>query len=369
MFISLSCKQQAEEAQAEEAKAHGEVTFTAEQFARAGIVFGAAEEKLLSSDIPARGKLVLPPGRHAFATSIGKGVLQRILVTPGSRVSKGQALAYVYDPDMVVLQQEFLRTRARLAYLEKDFERQSKLRDRDANAMKTLEMAEADLLVARADHASFKARLLQAGLQAEGLNESNLQQEVAVRAPITGKIETIMASIGQHLDCQQPVFELVNTDLLYIELSIFEKDISPVKAGQRVTFELINLAGGEYEATLMSVGSVVHEQSRVVTALAEFNNAPGLLPGMFAATRIHAGEQRMLALPETAVMVHGEEDQFIFISSDPDGLVFKKIAVRTGFREEGWVQVTFEEPVPEGARVVTEGAYYIWAEMEKQTGE
>jgi cobalt-zinc-cadmium efflux system membrane fusion protein len=69
------------------------------------------------------------------------------------------------------------------------------------------------------------------------------------------------------------------------------------------------------------------------------------------------------ALPDAAVVREGEED-FIFIleKEGAEGSFFKKIKVAKGGEAEGYVSVTPSEALPEGAKIVLKGAYYVSAQ-------
>ena len=44
---------------------------------------------------------------------------------------------------------------------------------------------------------------------------------------------------------------------------------------------------------------------------------------------------------------------------------FKAIEVRTGITEDGWVEIKLLEPLPDGAQVAWNNAYYLISEMKK----
>lgn len=367
-----SCKGEPEKIMESEAVVHSGVSLGGEQLVNAHLSFGVLEDKLLSSDFPARGKLVLPPERKALVNSLYSGIVKSIEVRSGALVNPGSVLAYVSSPEIIQLQQEYLSVSARLSFLKNEFDRQSALNNEEVNATKVMQRAESEFLEARALQSTLAARLKLAGLDPAKVDDLHLTEVIAIKSPIYGKVEKVNIVIGQSLREEMPSFEIVDTRKLYVEIAVFEKDILSVAKGQRISFELSNLDETEYEANVISIGSVVENDARVVSILAEFNNTAGLLPGMFAAAKIHAGEKHYKALPEDAVMIRSEDEKFIFYtlndSADTE-MVFQKAMVETGFREDGWVQIISSDPLPAGAMVVFSGVYYIWGEMEKQLEE
>jgi len=103
--------------------------------------------------------------------------------------------------------------------------------------------------------------------------------------------------------------------------------------------------------------------------IADFKNRDSnLFPGMFVAGTIHTGEQTVNAIPENAIIYEGNNNKYIFYTLSNDGddpMIFKKLYLLTGLEEEGFVQVTPVEKLPEEARIVIDGGYYIKAEMLK----
>ena len=97
-----------------------------------------------------------------------------------------------------------------------------------------------------------------------------------------------------------------------------------------------------------------------------------MIPGMFVSSTIHTREQYLDALPESAVVIENDNTKYGFYSEDPEGSAayhFHPILLRTGFMEEGYVEVYPEEELPEGARMVMTGVYYLKSEMMKLLGD
>lgn len=381
-FMS-SCGDTPEKAPAESVSKEEGIVLNEAQVKNAGLEFGRIEDKLLSSDFPARGKLKLPPGNHAFVTCLYEGVVSKILVIPGQNVRKGETLAYLRGSGLLLLQEEYLSAVSKRRFLELDYERQKSLMDEGINATKTFQKAKSEYEVAVAKEESLAARLEQSGISTDKLRTEGVSESIAMKSPITGKVEQVFAMIGTRVSMDKPLFEIMDSRELFLEIAVFEKDIMAVKPGQRVSFTLGNLGEKEYEAKILSVGSSVDDQARIVNVIASFQNEEGLLPGMFASAKIHAGEKSFPSLPEEAIIVRSEDEQYIYYTlegvsaggernepKEGEGAIrFYETMVNTGFREDGWVQVSFENPPPQGAMIVVKGAYYIWAEMQKENEE
>jgi cobalt-zinc-cadmium efflux system membrane fusion protein len=175
-----------------------------------------------------------------------------------------------------------------------------------------------------------------------------------------------MISLGENVTKDDAMFEVSCRKNLWLELDVFEKDILTIQKGQRVTFLLANAGNEIYEASVSTSGGAVLGTGRVVKVLATFkNDGQQLIPGMFVAAKIHTGEKEFSALPESAIMNMGTSNTYIYYTLEKEGsekYTFKKLPVSTGYNEDGFVQVSFPDPLPGQARVVVNGGYYILAE-------
>jgi membrane fusion protein (multidrug efflux system) len=69
------------------------------------------------------------------------------------------------------------------------------------------------------------------------------------------------------------------------------------------------------------------------------------------------GRRQSLAVPEAAVMVHGEESFVYVISKRAGGLVAEQRPVLTGARQQGFVEL--RDGVAAGERLVADGLHKI----------
>ena len=368
--MTLSCKNGAK-TNDEEAmvKQNGEITLTVQQLKNAGISFGQIAKERLSLDIHAKGKLVLPPQNLAFVTTAIAGTVERVLVQEGKYVTKGASMLVMVSPELIRLQQEFISSLGRFQLIEQDYERQQALAKDKITSDKRLQEVRADYMEAKSRVASIQMQLELMNIPVDQVRMGSIQKSANITAPISGHVDKSMVHPGQFAEPNTPLMVLVDKSRLFIELMVFEKDVKYVAIGQRVTFELVNLGGEEFEARVQSIGTTVEEGARTVKVLAEFvNNAPSILPGMFAAAEIHTDEQELDALPEEAVIADDTES-FCYYTQTPDGsdvVGFKKALLRTGFREDGFIQVEPLTAIPAGARIVIKGTYFIKAEGLKQ---
>lgn len=368
-MLFASCNQGEQTPSVTETANNNQVSLTREQIKLAGIEFGTLEKKELSGDVGTKGKIVLPPQSKALVSPVMGGVVESIKVMPGEQVKKGDILALLMHPDFTSLQEEYIQAVNRFELIESEYQRQQKLFEEKVSSEKKLLESKTEYQSLKAQIKSLEMRLGQAGLSTEKISRGQIEAFIPVRSPIDGIVNTIFTNIGANANQNDPLFEVVCRRNLYVELSVFEKDIMKIKKRQRVTFGLSNIDNEKYEALVIAVGGSVDEMGRVVKVLAEFKNQGDvLLPGMFVAAEIHTGEEEFDALPESAIMNFGSNQTYLYFTlSEPnaDRMFFEKRMLKTGFSENGYIQVTLSHPMPEGAMVVTNGGYYIRAEEAK----
>jgi membrane fusion protein, heavy metal efflux system len=341
------------------------VSLTPEQIELAGIEFGFIEKKLLSGDVDARGKLILPQDGKASVGPVIRGVVHSIEVQQGQSVVKGQVLAYLTHPDYIRIQEQYLSTINSLVFLENDFKRQERLYAENVSSEKKFLQVKTDYLGAKAKKKSLKLMIEQIGIDPVKIEGGKIFSKIPVKTPITGMVNAISVNLGKNVNEGEELFEITCRNKLFLDLSVFEKDIQKIEKGQRVTFTLSNIDTVIFEAGVISIGGSVQQAGRVVKVLAEFENSgQNLFPGMFVASLIHTREALYDALPESALMDYGTGKPYVYFTTSPadsPDIEFETAAVATGYEEDGYVQVTLLTPLPANSRIVTKGGYYVQA--------
>ncbi|MFC2101610.1 efflux RND transporter periplasmic adaptor subunit [Bacteroidota bacterium] len=346
------------------------VVLDKEQIEIGQIKFGTLTREVLSKDIKAKGKLILRWQKNAVVGTMIAGNVKEIFVSEGDRVQKGKVLATVASPEIIKIQQVYISTRSLLAFQKSEFDRQKLLNKEKINADKKLEEAKKDLTDLEARYQSLMMQMEMFSIPLEELNKGNIQPVASVISPISGTIEEANIAIGEYVEPNMMMFQVIDKDNLLLEIRVFEKDVPFISIGQRVTFNLANLGPEVYEAYVTSIGKTVEEDARTIKVIASFSNTSKfILPGMFASAEIHTDEQEVDALPEEAVVGEGTDGSYIYYtqSLESDSLIaFKRMKVSTGFAEDGFIQVFIKESLPSNARVVLSGSYFVKSEELKQ---
>ncbi|MFZ1331935.1 MAG: efflux RND transporter periplasmic adaptor subunit [Flavobacteriales bacterium] len=347
---------------------HGpEVVLTAEQVKAIGLITGKMEHRGLKSSLKANGRLALPPDQNAQVSVLIGGLVKTVSVEEGQHVEKGAVLATLENLEYLQLQQDYLVTVSDMHVFDADLKRQQDLQTDRINATKTVERAQADASSARARKAGLAAKLRLFGMDPERLSPDNISASYAVRAPITGNLKRINVNLGQFAEPNKPLFEIVDTRRLHIDLNVFEQDVARVKVGQQVVFGHAGEPVGQHTAMVFAINKAFETDQQAVLVHARLDDTgEELLPGMYIEALIMTDSTQAWSLPSDAVISNGDE-HFIFVENEPN--TFAQVPVRIGATELGYTEVKPLSALNPNAQIAIKGAYYLLSELTKGSGE
>lgn len=376
-FAITSCKNKATESKAEpttkDANAKKEdpkvteVELTDEQINAIDLETGSIEQRNLKSTIKVNGKLMLPPQNQAQVSILTGGIVKTINVTEGTFVKQGQTLATIVNNEIIQLQQDYLENKSQLVYLQAEFKRQKELQDDRINATKTLQQVQNELGIAQAKQKGLQTKLQLQGINAANISTINFTNQISVIAPISGFIHHINLTIGKFADANTILFDIVDNRFLHLDLTLFEKDISKVKIGNKVVFTDANDVRHTHPATIFALNKSFEDNQQAILAHAKIDEqTETLLPGMYVEARIQIDNYKTNALPNDAVVSNGDE-HYIYVETKKNH--YTQIAVKIGVSDMGFTEILPLEEIPGNAKVVTKGAYYLLSQLTKGSGE
>ena len=343
------------------------VVLEEEQMKAVDIKLGKIERRNLNSSVRVNGRTALAPQYRASVTSLVGGVIRSITVIEGNLVQKGQTVAYIENTDIVALQRDYLSNRSAMIAAEQEHNRQKELAKAGAGVQKDLQQATAACHIAKAQLLGVVSQLRQLGISEATVKNGNLVTRIAVKAPITGYVDKIMVSVGGYVDMQTPIMAIVDNKHLHCDLSIFEKDMTSIKAGQEVDLILTNRPDARIKGVIYETNASFEGNTKSVKAHARITGKPAdlkLIPDMYLTALVHTGRHDTEALPSDAIVSH-EGKKYIFLLKETEGKPghkhyhFSREEVATGVTELGYTQITPLTKLPADATVVTSGAFYL----------
>jgi cobalt-zinc-cadmium efflux system membrane fusion protein len=371
----LSCnkgKNQAEEKETE-VLPDDIVELREDQIKLAKIETGAIELRSMNGTLKVSGMVTVAPQNLATVCMPLGGFVKSIAMMPGNPVSKGQTLAMLENQEFVDIQQNYLEARNKLEFAEADFKRHTDLYKDDVYSQKNLQQVAADYKNLKAQTKALEQKLALIGINPATLSEDNITRSLAITSPITGFVKAVNTNIGKFVAPTDVLFEIVNSDQLLLELTLFEKDADKVSNGQKIRF-FINNETEQHEAVIYQTGRTINAD-RTYKVYAKVNEiCKNVLPGMYVNALIEASGIQVAALPSEAIVNFEDKDYiFVFALNKEEGgkpfTEYRMVEVQKGVTDSGFIEIT----LPEGfdikkEKVVIKGAYNLLS-AKKNAGE
>ncbi|MFS4455127.1 efflux RND transporter periplasmic adaptor subunit [Maribacter sp. 2304DJ31-5] len=269
------------------------------------------------------------------------GTLQRVYVTEGQRVKKGQLLASIDDGGMSS-QLAQLKTQAELA--KTTYERQKRLWEQKIGS-------EIQFLQAKTNYEATQNSVNQAQSQ---LGKSS------IRAPFSGIIDNVIKDQGTVVAPGQgsEVFRIVNLNDMYIEVDVPENYLPGIAVGKeaKVYFPVL---GDTINTKVRQTGNFINPNNRAFNVEIPVPNKEGTIkPNLTAKVNINDyTNDKAIVVPQSIISENAEGEQYIYIAertgSDKEATISKRI-VTTG-KTQGTV-VEILAGISEGDFVIMEGA-------------
>lgn len=373
-LLLTSCSKKETETTAEpttQTEATNIVTLTQAQIESAGIELGKIEQRQISGAVKVNGMLDVPPQNMvSISVPIG-GFLKTTSVLQGSRIEKGQAISTIENLDFIQIQQDFLEARNQLELAETEYKRQEELFEENVNAQKTVQQAKSQLANWSIKVNALTEKLKLLNIKPEALQAGSLTSTITLYSPIAGYVTAINVNVGKFANPGDVLFTIVDTDHLHAELTVFEKDFSKIKVGQKIRFTLTH-ESKERTATVYLIGREI-APDRTVRIHGHLDlEDKNLLPGMYLTAAIETGSSPANTLPEDAIINFGDKKYIYVLNSKANSEVsYKMIEVQTGNSEMNFteINVTDASTTLSAWQVVTKGAYTLLSKMKNQAEE
>lgn len=341
------------------------ITLTEEQLANAAIETDTIRKHKLNSELQVNGLIDVPPQNIVSVSFPLGGYLKNTKLLPGMQVRKGEVIAVMEDPALVQLQQDYLMAKARLGFLEKEYERQKMLREENVSAEKVFQQTEADFASQKVLVKGYYEKLQLIRINPDKLNENNISRSVPVYSPINGFVSKVNVNIGKYVNPADVLFELINPDDMHATLTVFEKDIAKVKPGQRVWVTFVDEPGVDYECDVLLVTRNV-DDNRSALVHCHFERQPErLLPGMFLNARIQVSNAEVWAVPNAAVVRYGNQEYLLEANTNKN---FSLLPVTAGMKDGGMTEVSTTTELT-GKNIVVTNAYTVLSAMKNKGDE
>lgn len=267
------------------------------------------------------------------------GVLQKIHVSKGQNVQRGQLLASIEDGG---ISQQLAQLKIQAELAKTTFERQERLWQNKIGS-------EMQYLQAKSTYESQKSAVEQ------------MQRQVAkasIYAPFSGVIDDVITDVGSVVAPGTPILRLVNLSNMYLEAEIPEQYISSVKKGTQAKVD-ISVLNNQLDTKVSQVSNFINPANRSFKVEIQLpNQKQEIKPNMTVRLQVKDYQNdSAILLPLDVISENAEGEQFLFIAkkgANENQLVAERVVITTGKTQGGFTEIL--SGVSKGDNIIKEGA-------------
>jgi RND family efflux transporter MFP subunit len=273
------------------------------------------------------------------------GILTRVYVKEGQKVSKGQALAKIDDGG---LSQQLAQMQIQADLAKTTFERQERVWNQKIGS-------EIQFLQAKSNYEAQQKSVTQMQIQIG---------KTVVRAPFSGTIDDVITDQGSVVaPGQSMLFRLVNLNKMYIEADVPESYLKNVITGKNVEVSF-PILGKTMSAKIRQTGNFINPANRTYKIeVAIPNKDKTIKPNLTAKLKINDyTNENAILIPQSIISENAEGQQYVYTITDKNDnkATAKRVIIETGKTQGDFIEVlsgleNASEIIEEGARSVTDG--------------
>ncbi|HLO56517.1 MAG TPA: efflux RND transporter periplasmic adaptor subunit [Saprospiraceae bacterium] len=291
---------------------------------------------------------------------IVSGSVEKISVSLGDYVTKGQHLATIMSTDINEYQVNFSIAKSNYNIAEKNLSRIKELYISKFASERELSEAQNEYNNAKSEF-NGKRKLLELYGGKEGANDALYR----VTAPNSGYIVERTVNEGTQIrtDNNSNLFIISDLKTVWVWANVYESDISKIKVGDQVSVSTIAYPDKEYKGVIKKIGSVLDAAARVVKVRIDLENPNELLkPEMFATVTIFSSAaNEILGVPKNALII---ENNRTFVVKQTAENTFSKVEVTQGKGGHNFIEI--KGGINVGDKIVTDDALFVATSINNQ---
>lgn len=362
-YLSKTKAENHQEEDHEESIDFQNIPLSQKQMDAVDLKLGEAKNREMDATLQVNGSLILRAQNMGDVASLMGGIVKSIAVKEGQYVRKGQVVATVENTDVVSLQRDYYAAYKECEMARLEMDRQKMLANAGAGIKKTLQQAQKDYKVTQANLLGIGRQLQQMGIAPTTVAKGNFITVFPLRAPISGTVSELTASLGSYADMQTPLMKIRDNAAVECDLNVFEKDINKVKNGDKVLLSLTNQPGVKVLGHVYGMNEYFNKGTKSVAVHVKLDATRGtkLFDGMYVTGQIATGRQLCVTLPSKAIVsTDGKEYIFALNKSPKAGQYsFSRHEVTTGVSNDGYTEVSLCKHIQKGQKIVTDNAFYL----------
>ncbi len=330
-----------------------------------GIKLAPASSGKLYRSVSLTGEVRPNGDRLAHLVPRVSGVVRKVLKGLGHRVKKGEVMAVLDSRELSDSKATFLAASERVALAKSNFEREEALFQKKISSEQEYLEAKQILAETRIERRSAEQKLHALGFSNRYLDELPNHPEESftqyhIIAPFSGTVIEKHITLGEFLKDDADAFIIADLSSVWVDLSVYQKDLPLVAEGQSVVVEATQ-GNIKMTGTVLYLGSVIGEATRTALARIVLPNKDGQWrPGLFVNAKIAVDEFEVnLVVPKSGLQKL-EDGTVLFVLSDGE---LRPRPVKLGRSDDQQIEII--EGINLGDEVVVEGGFTLRAQLEK----
>jgi Cu(I)/Ag(I) efflux system membrane fusion protein len=321
------------------------ITLTPTQIQLAGIQTDTVREENTGSENTLTGTVTANENNTEEVSSRIAGRIQRLFVrTAGERISAGQPIYSIYSEDLQEAEKEYLLAR----------QQEKVLHNPDVDYRQLITAAESKLQLWGLSPAQIK------GLASSG----KISATTTVLSKVNGTVSEIAVHEGDYVTEGMSILKTQGLNSLWVEAQIYAGETSKYKENATVSVSFPDLGERNITGKVEFANPELSGTSKVDLIRISIPNPQGLIrPGMLAYITVGNGNNRVLAVPASAVLTDGRGTRVWVRHTDGS---FSPKAITAGPGNRTYVPVI--SGLSAGDVVVSNGAYLLNSEAMFKNG-
>lgn len=319
-----------------------DITITKAQFDASGMKFGQFERYSFENTVKVNGEIGLSPQGHAKVGTYISGVITHNSLSVGEYVEKGQHLFTLSSSESIQLQQEYAEMASKFNAIKSDYERQKSLANEGIASQKDFLNIEGEYKSMQAKCEGLKARLKLVNISVLKAEEGFVSSDVKVYAPISGYVTAQNGVLGQFVEPQKVIMEIIDASQFILKLYVFEKDIYKLAKNQSIRFYSPNAKNEIHPARLILIGKSINSETKTIDCTGQLSNPDRkqFVNGTSIEAEIITDNRDAMALPDDALVKSGDSYYILAKKSESSNqIVLHKQKVSVGKTYKGYTEI------------------------------
>ncbi len=321
---------------------------------RAGIKFTKVERAAFKPTVRVVGTVSFNPSYVAAIGTRLRGTVRRTFKYEGDKVAANEPLAEVESAELGEAQATIAQSQASQQAAEVHARREKELLEKGLTTAREAEIANTEL-------ATTSAGLKAAEQRVRALGGSGAFGLFVLRSPLAGHVVERQISPGQSVDSNVVGYKVADLDHLWIELSVFERDLASVHVDDDAEVTPLAQPNQKIAGRVAHVGEVINPTTRSTAVRVTVDHPKHHLrvgQSVQATITSAAAEREATLVPQEAVIfVDGKATVFVADGETRARAVQVRLGAVDGTRQE------ILEGVEPGQLVASSGIFALKSEL------